>query len=588
MSLPGRHDAGFWRLAERAALGAALLLLIASFGAMLYSENLYQAQKLKEVRVQAEILADGLTAPLAFGDDRTAQEYVNALRANPDIRAAGVYNSEGRLVAAYSAIEADPLPDSMSIVPPFIAGNRAVATVPIQENESIYGTVYLRVVTLPLTGRLLRYGVMAMLVFFAALVVAVLGVAHTAMRRANADLDQRANDLAAANTALKVQIEERERAEQALRQSQKMEAKGQLVGGVAHDFNNLLMAVSSGLHLLGRAKDEKRRNVIMEGISQAVDRGSSLTRQLLAFARRQTLKPETFDPASRIEGMQELLQRSLREDIEVRIDMPDDLWPVRADAGQFELVILNLAVNARDAMPNGGALIINGRNEPADQHGADTDMVRLSVADTGAGMDEDTLARAFEPFFTTKEVDKGTGLGLAQAYGFASQSEGWADIESTLGEGTTVHLRLPRSRETIEEVATHAEQYTESRRAASRRHILIVEDDDTVAAMVCALIEELGHDCQRVSSAAAALETLEGETSFDLLFSDIVMPGGMNGIELARKVKKARPELPVILTTGYSEEAHELPTETAVLRKPYEAEDLGAALDAAFVEKESV
>lgn len=588
MSLPGRHDAGFWRLAERAALGAALLLLIASFGAMLYSENLYQAQKLKEVRVQAEILADGLTAPLAFGDDRTAQEYVNALRANPDIRAAGVYNSEGRLVAAYSAIEADPLPDSMSIVPPFIAGNRAVATVPIQENESIYGTVYLRVVTLPLTGRLLRYGVMAMLVFFAALVVAVLGVAHTAMRRANADLDQRANDLAAANTALKVQIEERERAEQALRQSQKMEAMGQLVGGVAHDFNNLLMAVSSGLHLLGRAKDEKRRNVIMEGISQAVDRGSSLTRQLLAFARRQTLKPETFDPASRIEGMQELLQRSLREDIEVRIDMPDDLWPVRADAGQFELVILNLAVNARDAMPNGGALIINGRNEPADQHGADTDMVRLSVADTGAGMDEDTLARAFEPFFTTKEVDKGTGLGLAQAYGFASQSEGWADIESTLGEGTTVHLRLPRSRETIEEVATHAEQYTESRRAASRRHILIVEDDDTVAAMVCALIEELGHDCQRVSSAAAALETLEGETSFDLLFSDIVMPGGMNGIELARKVKKARPELPVILTTGYSEEAHELPTETAVLRKPYEAEDLGAALDAAFVEKESV
>lgn len=581
-----RAKTRLWRLPEIAALIAALLLLVAGVAAILFSENFYENQKLKEVRVQTEILADSLTAALAFDDNQTAREYINALRANPDIEAAAVYDETGQRVAAYTANPSIVLPKKVTEFSPHLEGNRAIDAAPVTQGETTFGAVYLRVVTVPLVSRLLRYGMMAMLAFMAALVVVVLGIAHTSLRRANASLDLRARELAAANDALRVQIDERERAEQALRQSQKMEAMGQLVGGVAHDFNNLLMTVTSGLSLLDKAKNAERREMILESIHKAVDRGAGLTRQLLAFARRQKLKPESIHPGARIEDMRELLERSLRGDISVNLETPDGLWPIKVDAGQFELVILNLAVNARDAMPEGGVLTIKGENIPQRPDQDDSgDMVRISVTDTGEGMSEDTIARAFEPFFTTKDVDKGTGLGLSQVYGFASQSGGWADIDSQPGRGTSVSLVLPRSAQAPAPAERRIdEDEKKQRRVTQSRKILIVEDDDNVARMVCALIEEFGHDCTRVNSAAAALEKLTEDSEFELLFSDIVMPGGMNGLELARRVREQNPDLPIILTTGYSKDAQDLTTEFTVLRKPYKPDALeralGDALDA--------
>ncbi|MBA4800496.1 MAG: response regulator [Euryhalocaulis sp.] len=575
---PARPRSRLWRVPEIAALSAAFLLLIGGLATVIYSERFYEQQKLKEVRVQVEILADSLSAPLAFDDNQTAQDYVNALRANPDIEASAVYDETGMMVASYTSGPNVELPTTNIIrAAPHLENGRAVAAAPVRRGESVFGAVYLRVVTIPLISRLIRYGVMAMLVFMAALVVVVLGIAHTALRRANANLDLRARELAAANDALRVQIDERERAEQALRQSQKMEAMGQLVGGVAHDFNNLLMTVSSGLRLLEKSADGERRNMILESIEKAVDRGAGLTRQLLAFARRQKLKPQVIHPGKQVEGMRELLERSLREDISVTLRTPETLWPIKVDSGQFELVILNLAVNARDAMPNGGALTIEGENIIHAEDGRDREMVRLSVTDTGAGMSEETVARAFEPFFTTKDVDKGTGLGLSQVYGFASQSGGWAEIDSALDQGTTISLILPRSKEAPADDGQRDETPAPSSAHGAAR-VLLVEDDDNVARMVCELVELLGHDCRRVSSAAEALTALEENRDFDIMFSDIVMPGGMNGLELAERVRETWPDLPIILTTGYSEDELTLTADFTILRKPYAMEDLDRAL----------
>lgn len=580
MTRRSRMRARLWRIPEIAALSAAFVLLLAGMAAILYSESYFEQQKLKEVKVQVEILADSLSAALAFDDDQTAQEYVNALRANPDVEAVAVYDETGAMIASYVSGPDAVLPDVILEAGPRLDRNHAVAAAPVRQGESVYGMVYLRVVTIPLTSRLLRNGLAAMLIFMAALVVVVLGIAQTALRRANASLDLRARELAAANDALRIQIDERERAEQALRQSQKMEAMGQLVGGVAHDFNNLLMTVSSGLRLLEKSADGARRNMILESIEKAVDRGAGLTRQLLAFARRQKLKPQAIHPGKQIEEMRELLERSLREDISVTLRTPETLWPIKVDSGQFELVILNLAVNARDAMPHGGTLTIVGENITHEDDGREREMVCLSVTDTGAGMDKETVARAFEPFFTTKDIDKGTGLGLSQVYGFASQSGGWAEIDSAPEKGTTVSLILPRSRE-LPASAQQKNNSTTPSAAHGRRRVILAEDDDNVARMVCELIEQLGHDCYRVPSAAGALEALkahEENGGFDILLSDIVMPGGMNGIELADIVREAYPDMPIILTTGYSEDEQNLAADFTILRKPYAMEDLDRAL----------
>jgi signal transduction histidine kinase len=304
---------------------------------------------------------------------------------------------------------------------------------------------------------------------------------------------ERTRALEEANKHLRAEMEERARVEETLRQAQKIEAIGQLTGGVAHDFNNLLMVISGGLDMLDRQTDPDRRRRLLEGMVQAAQRGAGLTRQLLAFSRRQKLRPEAVDIPAQIGGMRELLDRSLRGDVHVEFDFPEGLWPVEVDPGELELVILNLAVNARDAMPNGGTIVVRGENLAGlNENEIAGDYVRLSVVDRGVGMSPEILARVFEPFFTTKDVGKGSGLGLAQVHGFATQSRGMVRIKSIVDEGTSIELYLPRSRN-IPSGERHLIDLNRARpKKANQGRILLVEDDDEVAALVSEMLAQLG------------------------------------------------------------------------------------------------
>jgi signal transduction histidine kinase/ActR/RegA family two-component response regulator len=396
---------------------------------------------------------------------------------------------------------------------------------------------------------------------------------------------ERTRALEEANHQLRIEMEERARVEESLRQSQKIEAIGQLTGGVAHDFNNLLMVISGGLDMLDRQTDPARRRRLMEGMIQAAQRGASLTRQLLAFSRRKKLRPEPVDVALQIGGMRELLDRSLRGDVHVEFEFADALWPIEVDPGELELVILNLAVNARDAMPNGGTIVVRGENlnDQRDDEIAG-DFVRLSVIDTGIGMGPEILSRVFEPFFTTKDVGKGSGLGLAHVHGFATQSRGTVRIKSEPGRGTSIELYLPRSRN-MPSKERHGIDLGKARaRKSNLGRVLLVEDDEEVAALVGEMLGQLGYDVTRASSAAAALGALADGRSIDLVFSDIMMPGCMNGVDLAREIRKRRSDMPVVLTSGYSEAASQ-DAEAAgvqILSKPYRIDELDAALSTAI------
>ena len=449
---------------------------------------------------------------------------------------------------------------------------------PVIQAGEVLGSVYLRTAAEPLSGRILRYAAIGLLGVMASLVVVVLAVFNAGQRRANRALGE-------ANEALRLQIEQRQKAEEALRQSQKMEAMGQLTGGVAHDFNNLLMVASSGLDLLDRTADPARREVLKGAVRQALDRGAGLTRQLLAFSRRSPLKSTVVDLAAQIEGMRVLLDRSLREDITVRIETAPDLWPVEVDAGQLEVAVLNIAVNARDAMPSGGTITIRVVNRPDQEiEELDGDFVELSVTDTGKGMSAETIQRVFEPFFTTKDVGKGTGLGLSQVYGFTRASGGDARIMSEPGKGSTVALYFPRSTNALAEPVEEAAP-TAPLQAPAGYRILLVEDDDAVAAAVGGMLSELGYRHVRVANATAALEALESGEAVDLVFSDMVMPGVIDGVTLAQSIRARWPELPVVLTSGFSEAADTASREGwRLLAKPYRIDALAAELAAARAE----
>ncbi|HTJ02024.1 MAG TPA: ATP-binding protein [Methylovirgula sp.] len=390
---------------------------------------------------------------------------------------------------------------------------------------------------------------------------------------------ERTKELQEKNAELRTQMAERARVEETLRQAQRIEAIGQLTGGVAHDFNNLLTVISGGLEMLRRNKDPKRRDRLMDGMQQAAQRGATLTKQLLAFSRRQELKPEPIDVAHQIGGMRELLNRSLRGD--VVFEFADDLWAVEVDAGELEFVVLNLTVNARDAMPNGGEIVVRAENCRAlNRDNLKGDYVRLSVSDTGTGMPPEVLARVFEPFYTTKEIGKGSGLGLAQVYGFARQSHGAVLIDSAVGQGTTVSLYLPRSDKIPREQHQLINIPIDSSVPQSAGLVLLVEDDDEVAKLASEMLGQLGYEVVRVASATAALGALANGRAIDLVFSDVMMPGGMNGVELAREIRHRRIELPVLLTSGYAE-AVALEAEAAgihILPKPYRLDELSAAL----------
>jgi PAS domain S-box-containing protein len=370
------------------------------------------------------------------------------------------------------------------------------------------------------------------------------------------------------------------RAEQALRQAQKMEAIGQLTGGVAHDFNNLLAVFANGLQVLERGVPEEQGKRIREAMRRAVARGTGLTRHLLAFSRRTPVHAESVDLAAVLDGMRELLDRSLRGDVQVRMEFEEDLWPVEVDPGELELAVLNLCVNARDAMSGSGSVTISASNvHEAGADGQESDFVALVVADTGCGMSEEVLARAFEPFFTTKDFGKGTGLGLPQVYGFARQSGGHVSLQSEVGKGTNVRLLLPRS-------SLAPTMPAESRRAAvapagatRRGHILLVEDDKEVAALTREMLATLGFSVTHVEGPAAALEFAASAPSIDFVLSDVMMPGGMSGVELAARLRERFPDLPIALATGYAEAAAALDRDRfKLLLKPYSVEQLAEAL----------
>jgi len=415
---------------------------------------------------------------------------------------------------------------------------------------------------------------------------ALLRAQESAAQELEALVVARTAELETANAELRSQMFERARMEEVLRQAQKIEAIGQLTGGVAHDFNNLLMVIAGGLEMIERQVDPHRRRRLIDGMRQAAQRGAGLTRQLLAFSRRSELKPESVDLALQIGGMRELLDRSLRGDVHVALEFAQGLWPVEVDPSELELVVLNLAVNARDAMPQGGTIQIRAENvsDPVEGDLAG-DYVRLSVADQGVGMSDEVKAHVFEPFYTTKEIGRGSGLGLAQVHGFAKQSGGAVQVESEVGRGTTMSLLLPRSNRPAARSEHHLiDLHVEPSRPRAAGSVLLVEDDDEVAALVTEMLEQLGYEVTRTASAAAALGALSNGRSIDLVFSDIMMPGGMNGVELAREVRSRRRNLPVLLTSAYAEAAQKSADAEGVriLSKPYRLDELAVALSTAI------
>ncbi|UYB54180.1 response regulator [Xanthomonas sp. AM6] len=402
----------------------------------------------------------------------------------------------------------------------------------------------------------------------------------SAAQELEAQVVARTRELEEANRLLRTQMDERARVEETLRQAQKIEAIGQLTGGVAHDFNNLLMVISGGLAMLDTQADPAVRKRLMDGMQKAAQRGAGLTRQLLAFSRRQELKPEPVDLTQQIGGMRELLDRSLRGDVHVDFDFADGLWPIEVDPGELELVVLNLTVNARDAMPNGGTIVVRAQNVPGTGKG-DPDFIRLSIIDTGTGMAPEVKARVFEPFYTTKDIGKGSGLGLAQVHGFVQQSGGSIHIDSDVGQGTAMHLLLPRSFRAPAADERHLVDVQVARRSPGEAgFVLLVEDDDEVAALVGEMLRQLGYQVTRVASAAAALGALANERAVDIVFSDIMMPGGMNGLELVHEIRARREALPILLTSGYAEAVKSAAEAEGVqiLSKPYRLDELAAAL----------
>jgi len=385
---------------------------------------------------------------------------------------------------------------------------------------------------------------------------------------------------------IRLDVTERHEMEDQLRQAQKMEAVGQLTGGVAHDFNNLLTVVIGQLDLIAEAvAQDPALSARVAATIQAAERGADLTRRLLAFSRRQALRPQVVELNPLVQGMGGLLRRSLGEAIELQFALDDGLWPTLVDPGQVENALLNIALNSRDAMPRGGKLTIETGNRHLDAdyvahepEVAEGDYVMLAVSDTGTGMAPEVLERAFEPFFTTKEVGQGSGLGLSMVYGFAKQSGGHVKIYSEPGHGTTVRLYLPRA--TRSDGATGQAEATAEPRGGSET-VLAVEDDGAVRRLAVNLLTSLGYRVVEAVDGHAALALLRQRDDIDLLFTDMVMPGGMSGSDLAREARLLRPGLKVLFTTGYTRAAatnNGTGPGGDVIVKPYRKQDLARML----------
>jgi signal transduction histidine kinase len=375
-----------------------------------------------------------------------------------------------------------------------------------------------------------------------------LAAERAALADLTATLEERVRERTAALTA---EVAARERAQEQLLQSQKMETIGQLTGGVAHDFNNLLLAVMGNLELLKkRFRDDARAQHLIAGALEGARRGASLTQRMLTFARQQELKTTSADLVTLVAGMQDLLDRTLGPQIELRFELPEGLPAAQVDANQIELAILNLAINARDAMPSGGVICISLEKlpPPPGKNLKDPEYLRLRLSDTGTGMDKATLKKAIEPFFSTKPTGKGTGLGLSMVHGLAVQLGGMLELESVPGKGTAATLWLPIA----DAPAPVAEVRAPAPESASRATILVVDDDPLIAMSTVEMLEDLGHKAIEANSAAEALNILKDGQAIDLMLTDQAMPG-MTGLELAEIAHKVRPTMPILLATGYAD-----------------------------------
>lgn len=420
-----------------------------------------------------------------------------------------------------------------------------------------------------------RYGKAIKLVGVSADITARLE-AEEHQRQLNETLEERVADrtreLEHAHAAVMAEVNQRERAEEQLRQAQKMDAIGQLTGGVAHDFNNLLMAVLGNLELLRKHVGEDMRALrLIDGAQQGAQRGASLTQRLLAFSRRQDLRIDPVDMRALVLGMEDLLKRSVGSTIVINTVAPDNLPLVSADANQVELALLNLAVNARDAMPDGGTILIELGQRKLTSASVDLapgSYVVLSVTDHGNGMSEETLKKAVEPFFSTKELGKGTGLGLSMIHGLALQLKGHLKLASELGKGTTAELWIPVSTSAAAPWELPASAPTVTPKSSGPKRILLVDDDFLIAMSSADMLMDLGHDVVEAHSGAEALERFGDGSDFDLLITDYSMPG-MTGGELAKAIRAIAPNLPILIASGYSDLPEGLDLDVARLGKPY-------------------
>jgi PAS domain S-box-containing protein len=348
-----------------------------------------------------------------------------------------------------------------------------------------------------------------------------------------------------------------------LAESQKLDALGQLTGGVAHDFNNLLMIIGGNIHTVRKEITGEKSIRALRAIETASERAATLTRQLLTFARRQNVQPQPIALAERLASIRDVLNSGLGSAVSLAIDVADDVWTILVDPTEFETALLNLVVNARDAMPDGGSVVISATNN------LDEGVVEISVEDTGEGIPEDIASKVFDPFFTTKPVGKGTGLGLSQVHGFAHQAGGSITLDSTLGKGTRITISLPRA-------PAEQQKRPDIQASAGGGTVLLVEDNPEVASASTSLLEQLGYNVRWVSDASAALTEIEKD-GIDAVFSDIVMSGKMDGVHLAKTIRAKRPGMPILLATGYSASATDV--EFPILRKPYQLHELSRELE---------
>ena len=565
-----------WRRAPVMVLSWVLLLLLVGLGIATYGDHLYREHNRQTAEVQATMLAKSIGVALEFGDGSIIRENVRSLSANPVIEAAGIYDLDGSRVAGFSR-NGEALPKR----PPAASiddDERLALIAPVLSGGERVGTVYLQTALEPLAQRLARYGGLILLAAMGGIAVLVVIAAAAAQRRTNAQL-------AATNEALRTQIAEREQAEERLRQAQKMQAVGQLTGGIAHDFNNLLTPIMGGLEIISTITTEPRVRGLANNALEAARRGAKLTGQLLAFSRTHRLSTAPVPINDLISGMEDMLRHTIGGSVDVQLALTSDAGTATCDANQIENAILNLAINARDAMPEGGTLTIRTGRIRLD-HGGELepgDYVTISVIDTGTGMPPEVLARATEPFFTTKPVGKGTGLGLAQVYGITQQFGGTLRIESAVGVGTSIELLLPAA---VEQEADARDEKLSELPAPNRRRgaeILIVDDDPDVRNFLASTLESLGYRVKAAENGDEGLRLLDqGEP--DMMLVDYAMPG-LNGADMARAARSRCPQLPIVFVTGYADTdalTDALGPDAPMLHKPFGARELATMVDRYF------